>query len=214
MLAALERHQAAFLSEAAPNLIKSAPSGNRSEKRGRAPVPVKPVWEMTMDDLEDEEDDSGDEDSQDGDEIEVSITSTSEFVYLLKWALRADLTAWIIGGGSQRRVPEVAVFQDPSRASANVETSFYNFGDDTTPDQSAGTKKAMRDFMVSLTCASPIALLLTACFVACSHQRSRACIRRKVLQTPPMPSGNLRQRQHQLQASTQKKKREWRWPQV
>ena len=70
--------------------------------------------------------------------------------FLPKMLSRADLTAWLTGGGNKRRVPEVAVFQDPSRASANVETSFFNFRDDVAPDQSAGTKKAMRDFMVSL----------------------------------------------------------------
>ena len=78
MLAALERHQAAFLSEAAPSLIKSASNGTKPEKRQGAPASVKPVWEMTMDDLEDEDDDSEEEDSQDGDDIVKLETSTSK----------------------------------------------------------------------------------------------------------------------------------------
>lgn len=62
MLAALEAHQAAFMKDAAPKLAVKG----RADK-GKA-VAAKPIWEMEMDDFQEDDDEDEDEESDDEDE--------------------------------------------------------------------------------------------------------------------------------------------------
>ncbi|KAM0793758.1 hypothetical protein ACM66B_001176 [Microbotryomycetes sp. NB124-2] len=135
MLEAFQRHQHSFLNDALPEVMQSHPT-NASKGKGKAKQVVsKPVWEMSLEDLEDEQDSDDDDDSEDA-QSDKQQDGDNE-------------TAGAEHAHPTKRVPEVAVFQDPSRASDNSLPSMFSFDEATTQNSGAGTKRDMRDFMSS-----------------------------------------------------------------
>ncbi|KAK4050399.1 hypothetical protein OIV83_003469 [Microbotryomycetes sp. JL201] len=131
MLEALQQHQQSFLADALPESMQFI--GNRSSKGiGKAKETAsKPVWEMSLEDLEDEQEegDSDDLESQDGHEDDQSVETAAV--------------------SPSKRVPEVAVFQDPTRANDTSLPSMFAFDEATAQSIPAGTRRDMREFMSS-----------------------------------------------------------------
>ncbi|GAA6058527.1 hypothetical protein JCM10212_006966 [Sporobolomyces blumeae] len=105
MLRALEAHQASFLASALPGSSGSTPlgrGGGGAAPRDGTAKQAKSVWDMGMDDLEDEEEDDDDDDASDESESKPGRAEDQD----------ED------GAGSSRtpkRVAEVIAFSEPGR---------------------------------------------------------------------------------------------------
>ncbi|KAK4049644.1 hypothetical protein OIO90_005403 [Microbotryomycetes sp. JL221] len=133
MLLALERHQQSFLADALPKPSSSMLENQNTTKRKGKQVANKPIWEMDLQDLEQEDDDESDDDdendSQDSDREQADEEPTQDEPI--------------------RRVAEVAVFTDPTKVSNDTLPSMFTSDQGPGPEQTAGTRKAMKEFMSS-----------------------------------------------------------------